>query len=70
MSQPQENPLRQMYEEWSGRTPFVSRNTMIAIIVIYILSFFFSADMALGNMPFFSILHFEIYRIILSPGTY
>lgn len=65
----QENPVRQMYEEWSARTSLVTRNIMIGIFVTYVISFFFPADSALGNMPYFTLMHFEIYRIFLSPGN-
>lgn len=40
---------------------------MVVIIAVYVLSFFFSLDVALGNTPYFSIFHFEVYRIVLSP---
>ena len=62
-----QNPLKQMYDEWSTKTPFVTRNSLIGIVLIYILSFFFSADVTLGNIPYFSVMHFEIYRIALAP---
>jgi len=56
-----------MYDEWSGNTPFITRSSMVGIVILYIASFFFSADVVLGNIPYFSVMHFEIYRIILSP---
>lgn len=64
---PEQNPFRQMYEDWSMKTPIITKNSMIVIFFIYVLSFFFSLDMALGNTPYFSIFHFEIYRIVFSP---
>ena len=64
---PQENPIRRMYDDWSSKTPLVTRSSLIFIVIIYISSFFFSADVILGNTPYFTIMHFEIYRIILAP---
>ena len=64
---PEQNPMRQMYEDWSTKTPLITRNSMIVIFAVYVLSFFFSLDQALGNIPYFSIFHFEVYRIIFSP---
>lgn len=40
---------------------------MIILVVCYILSFFFDADLVLGNITYFTIMKFEIYRIILTP---
>lgn len=66
---PSSNPLKQMYEEWSAKTPCVTRNSLIGIVILYILSFFFDADVTLGNIPYFSLMHLEIYRIILAPAV-
>lgn len=72
MSQPEQqtgsgNPLRDYYQEWSGRTPFVTRCTMIGMVLVYILSFFIKVDLVLGNQPYYSVMHLEIYRLVLSP---
>jgi membrane associated rhomboid family serine protease len=66
-SMPQDNPVLKLYTDWSERTPYVTRGSMIVLVVAYILSFFFSADLALGNIPYFTIFYFEIYRPVLSP---
>lgn len=63
----QGNPLLASYQAWAEKTPFITRTSLIAITVIYILSFFLDADRQLGNIPYFTINHFEIYRIITSP---
>lgn len=39
---------------------------MIAVMAAYIISWFFDMEMALGNIPYYSIMHFEVYRIFLS----
>lgn len=66
---PPANPLKQMYEEWSAKTPCVTRNSLIGIVILYILSFFFAADLTLGNVPYYSLMHFEIYRIVMAPAV-
>ena len=60
------NPVLASYERWSASTPFVTRSAMVGIVIAYILSFFFDAEIALGNIPYYSIMHFEVYRIFLS----
>jgi hypothetical protein len=61
------NPVLQYYQEWSNRTPFVTRCSMIGVVVLYILSFFLRTDLYFGNQAYFSVMHLEIYRLILSP---
>jgi hypothetical protein len=75
------NPLREMYDEWTYKTPFVTRNSLIWIILMsdfffspshaplsvrYLLSFFLSMDSIFGNIPFFTLYQFEIYRIFFA----
>lgn len=61
------NPWLNYYQQWSERTPYVTRFTTVSLCCLYILSFFVPLDSYLGNMPFFTIQHFEIYRLLLSP---
>lgn len=61
------NPWLNYYQQWSERTPYVTRFTTVSLCFLYILSFFVPLDSYLGNMPFFTIQHFEIYRLLLSP---
>ena len=61
------NPWLNYYQQWSERTPLVARTTTVAICVAYLLSFFIPLEAYLGNTPFFSVQHFEIYRFLLSP---
>ena len=64
---PQGNPILSYYNEWSDRTPYITRATMIFTVICYLFSFFFNAAMLLGNTPYFSVFSFEIYRLVLSP---
>ena len=52
MSQPPEqNPMRQMYEDWSTKTPVITRGSMLAIFAVYVLSFFFALDKVSAAAP-------------------
>lgn len=64
---PQTNPVLRAYQDWSAKTTFVTRTSMIGIVIVYITSWVFNADMALSNIPYFTVDHFELYRLILSP---
>eukprot|EP01041_Mallomonas_annulata_P003460 gene3460-6886_t len=66
-SNPPNNPILQYYQDWSSRTPFVTRSSMIGMVTLYIGSFFFKADLYLGNQAYFTVMHLELYRLILSP---
>jgi hypothetical protein len=33
-----------MYEDWSTKTPVITRGSMLAIFAVYVLSFFFALD--------------------------
>ena len=61
------NPMLQYYQQWSEKNSFFTRNITITLVVSYILSFFIASDKYFGNIPFFSIFHFEVYRILMSP---
>lgn len=39
----------------------------MGIILTYLFSWIFDLDKVLGNMPFFTLFNFEVYRVILSP---
>ena len=64
--QPQ-NQLLDYYQNWVNRTPFITRNFLITIFVVYLISWIYDADKLLGNIPYYTIQYFEFYRIILSP---
>jgi membrane associated rhomboid family serine protease len=61
------NPILSYYREWADKTPYVTRSLMIVLIVSYIVSIFVESDKLLGNTPFFTMLNYEVYRLILSP---
>jgi hypothetical protein len=63
----QQPNVLQYYQQWSDKTPFVSRSFTIGILVAYFISFFFEADTYLGNIPFYTVGSLEIYRMFLSP---
>lgn len=63
-----DNPILSYYREWSDKTPYVTRTTMIVLLVTYLLSCLpLRLDTVLGNTTYFSILNFEVYRLFLSP---
>ena len=61
------NPVLTWYNEWSERTPFVTRSTVIVLIISYITSFFYDASDFFANIPEYTYLRFEIYRLLLNP---
>jgi membrane associated rhomboid family serine protease len=63
---PQSNPILTYYTEWADRTPYVTRTSSIALVTIWVVSFFINFDDYLGNIPYFTVTKFEIYRIFLS----
>ena len=40
---------------------------MISLVITYLISFLISTDLLVGNIPFFTLFNFEIYRLLLSP---
>lgn len=67
MDPPQGNPLRKMYEDWSSRTTLVTRSVFLLIIFLYLTTFLLPLDTMFTNIPYFTIQHFEIYRLLLAP---
>jgi len=61
------NPVLEYYQRFCDKTPFVTRTLTVFIVVEYILSFFFPFEDYLGNVTLFTILGFELYRLVLSP---
>ena len=66
--QPQENQLLAAYKGWAEKTAYTTRTIVLTICILTLLSIF-GLDFTLyfANIPAFSIMHFEIYRIVLSP---
>lgn len=67
MSQPPPNPVQEYYNKWADKTPYFTRTIVIVVVIEYILSFFLPFEDYLGNVPRYTLLHFELYRLILSP---
>jgi membrane associated rhomboid family serine protease len=63
---PRANPVLAYYQEWAEKTPFVTRYSLIVMFTLFVLSLFLPLDMFLGNMPYFTVYKFEVYRIFLS----
>lgn len=61
------NPLLSYYREWTDKTPYVTRVTLIALVVSYLFSWLISTAEVLGNTPYFTVFCYEIYRLLLSP---
>lgn len=61
------NPFMNYFEEFSERTPIITKSTVFLLIICYIVSWFFDADNILGDIPAYTYLRFEVYRIFLSP---
>ena len=65
--QPDTNPILHAYKEWILRTPFITRNSVVLIIIVYILSWFVNPTKALSDVPDETVLHFQLYRLVLAP---
>jgi hypothetical protein len=65
---PPQNQVLNYYREWANRTPLVARSTLLVLSVMWLLSWFLPLDAEqLGNVPYFTIFYYELYRIIVSP---
>lgn len=55
-----------MYEDWSTKTPLITRNSMIVIFAVYVLSFFFSLDVVSMNMWYLfsncALTHYHLHQ--------
>ena len=68
MSQPPNaNPAVEFYLRWCEKIPYVTRTLVLVIIVEYILSFFIKLEEYFGDVPRYTVFHFQIYRLFLSP---
>jgi membrane associated rhomboid family serine protease len=61
------NPILSAYEGFVRDTPLVTRYVLTTLFMTWFLSFFIDPFFALSNIPYYSLLRFEVYRIILSP---
>jgi membrane associated rhomboid family serine protease len=63
---PSDNPILHTYETFHRETPFVTRTIITTQAFSWALSFFVDLTFSLANIPIFTILHYEIYRILTS----
>ena len=66
-SPPPSNPVLTAYESFVRDTPLVTRYTVTGMFGAYILSYFWDYQSAIENSPLYTLLHIEVYRIILAP---
>lgn len=62
----QPNPVAERYRQWARETPLVTRSLMQVLVVFYVASFFLNTY-ALVNVPYFTIMSVELYRLLLAP---
>lgn len=64
---PPNNPILTAYEGFVRDTPLLSRYIVTTLLITWVVSFFFDLNFALSNIPYFSLMRLEMYRILLSP---
>ena len=64
---PPSNPVLSAYENFVRDTPLVTRYVLTSQFVTWFVSFFLDLSPALSVIPHFTLIKFEIYRILLSP---
>ena len=64
---PPPNPMLKAYEGWAQRTPLVTRYILSLQVISYLTSWFVNFEFALATTPYFVLLRFEFYRLLLSP---
>lgn len=63
-----QNQILAAYQGWQERTGYATRFFVLLVIVLTLLSFvLIDFTIYFSNIPAFSILHLEIYRLLLSP---
>eukprot|EP00640_Fibrocapsa_japonica_P002309 CAMPEP_0113936424 /NCGR_PEP_ID=MMETSP1339-20121228/3338_1 /TAXON_ID=94617 /ORGANISM="Fibrocapsa japonica" /LENGTH=289 /DNA_ID=CAMNT_0000938895 /DNA_START=54 /DNA_END=920 /DNA_ORIENTATION=+ /assembly_acc=CAM_ASM_000762 len=63
----QENPVLKWYQNWAASTPLVTRYTTTGIVSLYLISWVVDLSMPLANIPYYSVMKLEVYRLLLSP---
>jgi membrane associated rhomboid family serine protease len=64
---PDDNPILKAYENFVRSTPFVTRRLVQVQAITWILSLWIDLGLVVGNVPQFTVFHYEVYRLILSP---
>lgn len=63
---PSDNPILNTYETFYHETPFITRTIITTQAFSWALSFFVDLTFSLANIPIFTVVHFEVYRIFTS----
>ena len=64
---PQQNPVVEWFHGWCERTPVVSRNTLVIIVVMYLFSLFGAIDtLSFAVVPMF-VMQLGLHRLFLAP---
>uniref|UniRef100_A0A7S4AWQ4 Peptidase S54 rhomboid domain-containing protein n=1 Tax=Pseudo-nitzschia australis TaxID=44445 RepID=A0A7S4AWQ4_9STRA len=63
---PNDNPILNAFENFQRETPMITRTVMSIQVLAYVINIFFDLNLGLGNIPFFTVYKFEIYRIFTS----
>lgn len=64
---PETNPVLSAYESFVQSTPLVTRYVMTTLTISWFVSWFCDPSYPLANIPLFTVFHFELYRVVLSP---
>ena len=64
---PPPNLILSAYENFVRDTPSITRYVLTSQFATWFLSFFLDLSPALSVIPYFTLMEFEIYRILLSP---
>lgn len=64
---PDTNPILSGYESFVQSTPLVTRYVITTLSLSWLFSWFIDPSYPLANIPLFTVFHFELYRIVLSP---
>jgi membrane associated rhomboid family serine protease len=64
---PPANPVLTAYQGFVSTTPLVTRYVISLVCVSYVASWFADPNMALANIPLFTIQKLELYRMVTAP---
>lgn len=63
---PPDNPVFNAYEQFQRDTPVVTRSVLTVQAIAWGISWFVDLTFGLANIPYFTLVRFEIYRIVTS----
>lgn len=64
---PPANPILSSYESFYNSTPLTTRLVLTSTSITYPLSFIYDPSSLFANIPLYTILRFQLYRVITSP---